>query len=142
MLDWHFVEEDCEDTLLHLTSIFSSENDHLFFGKVERNTGGAGHTSGISVGREGAGIVNNIVGVEVLQLFARRSDEHVPHEQGMVGTGADNSDADTVALVPAGIAVDNVNSIPGIEVVDSTFPIDLPDLYEDNRVSYLSLNIP
>lgn len=60
----------------------------------------------------------------------------------MVGTGADNSDADTVALVPAGIAVDNVNSIPGIEVVDSTFPIDLPDLYEDNRVSYLSLNIP
>jgi hypothetical protein len=48
----------------------------------------------------------------------------------MVGTGADNSYAYPVALVPAGEAIDNVDAVPGVEVVDSTLTVDTPDLDE------------
>jgi hypothetical protein len=48
----------------------------------------------------------------------------------MVGTGADNSDTDAVPLVPASIAIDDIDSVPSVEVVDGTFSIDLPDLFD------------
>ena len=114
--------------LLHLTGVLSSKNNHLLIGKVDGHRGARGHTLGVSVGREGTGIVDGVVGVEVLQLFAAGANEHVAHEERMVGTGADDSDADAVLLIPAGITVDDVDAIPGVEVVDSTFAVDLPDL--------------
>jgi len=46
----------------------------------------------------------------------------------MIGTGADDSNADAVPLVPASEAIDNVDTVPGIQVVDSSFSVDLPDL--------------
>jgi hypothetical protein len=46
----------------------------------------------------------------------------------MVGASADDTDADTVLLVPAGVAIDDVDAVAGVEVVDSTFAVDLPDL--------------
>ena len=46
----------------------------------------------------------------------------------MVGTGADDTDIDTVALIPAGKTVNDVDTIPGVEVVDSTLTVDSPDL--------------
>jgi hypothetical protein len=46
----------------------------------------------------------------------------------MVGAGADNSDLDTVLLVPAGKTVNDIDTASGVEVVDSTFSVDLPDL--------------
>jgi len=52
--------------------------------------------------------------VEVLELLPRGADEHVAHEEGMVGTGADNTNVDPVALVPAGEAINNVNAVPGV----------------------------
>jgi hypothetical protein len=48
----------------------------------------------------------------------------------MVGTGADDAHANTVLLVPASIAIDNVDTVAGVEVVDSTLTVDLPDLFE------------
>jgi hypothetical protein len=66
--------------------------------------------------------------VEVLKLLTGRADKHVPHEEGMVGASADDTDADTVLLVPAGVAIDDVDAVAGVEVVDSTFAVDLPDL--------------
>jgi hypothetical protein len=47
----------------------------------------------------------------------------------MVGTGTDNSYAYPVALVPAGEAIDDVDAVPGVEVVDSTLAVDTPDLH-------------
>ncbi len=64
----------------------------------------------------------------MLQLFALGPNEHVTHEEGMVGACADNSDIDPILLIPAGIAVDNIDSIAGVEVVDGSFAIDLPNL--------------
>jgi hypothetical protein len=46
----------------------------------------------------------------------------------VIGTGADDSNADAVPLIPAGEAIDNVDTVPGIEVVNSSFSVDLPDL--------------
>jgi hypothetical protein len=46
----------------------------------------------------------------------------------MVGTGADNTDIDAVALVPAGKAIDDVDTIASVEIVDSTLAVDSPDL--------------
>lgn len=69
--------------------------------------------------------------MEVLQLLAAGPDEHVAHEESMVGTSADNTDVDAVALVPAGETIDNVDTVAGVEVVNSTLAVDTPDLKFD-----------
>ena len=66
--------------------------------------------------------------MEALELLAGRADQHVAHEESMVGTGADDADLDAVLLVPAGIAIDNVDAVAGVEVVDGTLAVNLPDL--------------
>ena len=129
VLDGHLVEEDGEDTLLHLTGVLGTEDDHLLLGEVDGDRGGRGHTGGESVGREGAGVVDDIVGVEGLELLSRGADEHVAHEQSVVCTSTHDSDSDSVALIPAGVTIDNVDAVSGVEVVDGSFSVDLPDLY-------------
>lgn len=128
VLDGHLVEEDGEDALLHLAGVLGTEDDHLLLSKVNGDGGARGHAFGEAVGREGSGIVDGVVGVEMLELLGRRADEHVSHEQGMIGAGTDDSNADSVLLVPAGIAIDDVYPCSRIEIVDSAFAIDFPDL--------------
>lgn len=128
VLDGHLIEEDGEDTLLHLTGVLSAEDDHLLLLEVDGNGGARGHTLSVSVGGEAAGVVDSVVGVEVLELLARGSDKHVSHEEGMIGAGADDTDADAVLLVPAGEAIDDVDAVSGVEIIDSTLTVDLPDL--------------
>lgn len=67
--------------------------------------------------------------MEVLKLRGRRADEHVTHEQGMVGTGADNTDVDPVTLVPAGETINDVDAIPGVQVIHGTFSVNEPNLW-------------
>lgn len=114
--------------LLHLTSIFGTEDNHLLLGEVDGNGGGGGHTGGEAVGGESTGVVDDIVGVEVLELLARGPDEHVTHEESMVCASADNANVDAVTLVPAGETIDNVDTVAGVEVVDGTLTVDAPDL--------------
>lgn len=140
VLHGHLVEEDSEDTLLHLTGILGAEDDHLLFGKVDRHGGGRGHTLGEAVGGERTGVVDDIVGVEVLELLTARADQHVAHEQSMVGAGADHTNADTVALVPASITINDIDAIAGVEVVNRTLTVDAPDLQK--RQSVVSSHVP
>jgi hypothetical protein len=49
----------------------------------------------------------------------------------MVGAGADDAHLDAVLLVPAGVAIDDVDAVPGVEVVDGTLTVDFPDLRID-----------
>lgn len=144
VLDGHFVEQHGEDALLHLASILSAEDDHLLFGKVDGDRRGGGHSLSPSVGGEGAGVVDDIVRVEGLELLTRGPDEHVAHEEGMVGTGADDPDADSVALVPAGKAIDDVDAVSGVEIVDSAFSVDSPDLNRNgcNWLAHVNANWP
>lgn len=65
---------------LHFSSVLGTQDDHLLLLEVEGHGGGRGHTGGISVGREGTSVVDDIVGMEVFKLFPRRADEHVAHE--------------------------------------------------------------
>ena len=46
----------------------------------------------------------------------------------MVSSGADNADADAIPLIPTGIAIDDIDAVSGVEVVDSAFSVDFPDL--------------
>lgn len=46
----------------------------------------------------------------------------------MIGTGAHDADIDSIALIPSGKAIDDIDSRPGVEVVDSAFSIDFPYL--------------
>jgi hypothetical protein len=46
----------------------------------------------------------------------------------MVGTGAYHADAYPVALVPASISIDNIDAVPGVQVINGTFTVDAPDL--------------
>lgn len=128
MLDGHLVEQDGENTLLHLSSILGTQDNHLLLREVDGDRGSRGHTLSETVGRERAGVVDDIVGVEVLELLLGRADKHVPHEEGMVGTSADNTDADAVSLIPAGETINDIDTVAGVEVVDSTLTVDTPDL--------------
>jgi hypothetical protein len=42
------------------------------------------------------------------ELLLGGPDEHVGHEEGVVGPGADDSDGEPVLWVPAGVRVDHV----------------------------------
>jgi hypothetical protein len=128
VFDRHLVEEHCEDTLLHLPGILCAENDHLFVSEVDGDTRRARHTRRVSIGGKGASIVNCVVRVEVLQLFPRRANEHVAHEQGMVGSRRDDSNVDPVTLIPTSKAIDDIDAVSGVEVVYRTFTIDFPYL--------------
>lgn len=46
----------------------------------------------------------------------------------MVGTSTDNADFDSVAFIPAGKAIDDINSVSGVQVVDGAFAVDSPNL--------------
>ena len=70
----------------------------------------------------------------MLQLFSAGSDEHISHEESMVGTGADHADVNSVLLIPAGISVYHVDSVAGVKVVDGSFAVDLPDLQKAQSV--------
>lgn len=128
VLDGSLVEHDGEDSLLHLAGVLGSENDHLLLGKVDGHRGAGGHAFGVSVSWEGAGVVDRVVGVEVLQLLARGADEHVAHEERMVGTGANHPHPDSVLLIPSRIAVDDVDAISRVQVVNCSLTVDFPDL--------------
>ena len=135
MLDWHLIEENGENTLLHLASVLGTEDNHFFVGEIDGDRSSGGHTFGISVGRERTGIVNGVVWVEVLKIFSFRADKHVAHEKSVVGTSADDSDPDPVFLVPSCKTVDNVNSVSCVEVINSTFTVDSPNLKTESLAS-------
>lgn len=46
----------------------------------------------------------------------------------MVSSRAHNADVDAVALIPSCEAIDDIDAIAGVEVVDGTFTVDFPDL--------------
>jgi hypothetical protein len=46
----------------------------------------------------------------------------------MVGAGADDPHADSVALVPAGKTVNDIYPVAGVEIINGAFAVDSPDL--------------
>lgn len=48
----------------------------------------------------------------------------------MVCASTHDSDSDSVTLIPAGVTVNNVDTVSGVEVVDGTLSVNLPDLFQ------------
>lgn len=69
--------------------------------------------------------------MEVLKILAIRSDEHISHEKSVIGTSANDSDLDLVFLVPSCEAVYDVDTVSSVQVIDGTFSVDSPDLFEE-----------
>lgn len=57
----HQVHHDGQDALLHLAGVLGAQDDHLAAPKVQGDAGGRGHALGVAVGREAAGIVDDVV---------------------------------------------------------------------------------
>lgn len=47
------------------------------------------------------------------------------HEEGVVGSGSNDPDLDPVLGIPTGETVEDIDIFSGIEVVDSSFSVDL-----------------
>ena len=62
------------------------------------------------------------------EIFSIRSDEHVAHEQGVVGASTNDPDLDSVFLVPSCESIDNVYAVSRIKIIDGSFAVDPPDL--------------
>ncbi len=134
-LQRHEVVHQGEDAFFHFAGVFGAKDDHFFFLKADIDGGLGGHAGGESVGGELAGVVDGEVGLaEVGQFLLRGIDEHDLHEEGVVGPGANDADLDAVGRIPAGEGIDNVNLLPGVEVVLGAFPVDLEGVGVDGYV--------
>jgi hypothetical protein len=71
-------------------------------------------------------VVIGSIGEVLLEFFFSRSDEHVRHEKGMIGTGADDSDTDSLFKVETSVTVDDVKSLSGVEIVSG-------EIFEDSK---------
>ena len=90
-----------EDTFLHLSGVLGTKDNHLHALEVDFDGCSRGHTSGETVRGELAGVVNNKVGLaKLLELLLSGTDEHVVHEERVVGSCADHSDLDAVFGIP------------------------------------------
>ena len=49
----------------------------------------------------------------------------------MIGSGADDPHTDPVLLIPSGKAIDDIDTISSIEVINRSFSINLPDLAQE-----------
>jgi hypothetical protein len=73
--------------------------------------------------------------MEMFEVFAFRADKHVTHEESMVGTSTNDSDLNSVFLVPASKSIDNIDAVPGVQVINGTFSVDSPNLNEKTQIS-------
>ena len=72
------VYHNREYTLLHLTGVLRSEDNHLHALEVDLDGGGRGHALREAVRGELAGVVDDEVGLaEVGELLLRRAYQHV-----------------------------------------------------------------
>ena len=124
------IVHDGENAFLHFSGVLGAKDDHLHALEVDLDGGGGTHTLGETVGRKLAGIVDDKVGLaKGLEFVLGRADEHVVHEEGMVGAGADNANFDPVSGIPASVAVEDVYEFAGVEIVDGTLAIDFEGVW-------------
>lgn len=72
---WRCIHHNGENTLLHLPSVFRTQDDHFHPLEIDLDRGGTAHALGKAVGRELTRIVNDKVRLaKVCQLFFRRAD--------------------------------------------------------------------
>ena len=95
---WHQVVHDAEDALLHLAGVLRAQDDHLARLQVDVDRRRARHEARVSVHRKRASVEDRKVrGSERRELCLRGADQHVVHDEGVVGPGAHDADLDAAA---------------------------------------------
>jgi hypothetical protein len=46
----------------------------------------------------------------------------------MIGTGTNDSDIDSIFLVPTCVSIDDIDSVPCVQIINGSFTIDFPYL--------------
>ena len=120
----HEVVHDGEDAFFHFAGVFGAEDDHVAFFKGQ-GYGCAGVYAFYSGVRALlAGVVDDVVRfAEVVEFFGGGADEHVVHEEGVVGAGGDDAHFEAVFFIPAGVAVKDVNLFGTVEEGDGAFAV-------------------
>jgi hypothetical protein len=81
--------------------------------------------------------------VEALKICSIRPDEHIAHEQSIVGAGtiANDADADpdSVRLVPPRKSIDNIDTISCIGLVNGSVAINTPHLHMRSKLALARL---
>ena len=81
---------------------------------------------GEAVGGKRAGVVDHEVGLaEARQFLLRRADEHGVHEQRVIRPRADDADLDAILRIPAGEAVEAIEPLARVEIVERALAVDL-----------------
>ena len=115
----HDVVHDGEDSLLHLTGVLGAQDHHFAAAEAQGDTRVSGDSGDRWVGGMAARVVDDIVGrTKVLELFGGGPNQHVVHEERVIGPRADDADFDLVIGIPASEAIDHVKSLATVEVVD------------------------
>ena len=131
----HDVVHDGKDALLHFAGVLGTQDHKLLARKVQVHRGLRGHAASVLVGRELTRVDDDVVGFsEALELFGGGADEHVPHEERVIGAGADDADLHPVLRVPASEPVDDVQLLLGIQKVDGAFTVDIERLFVEADV--------
>lgn len=115
----HQVVHDREDTLLHFTGIFSTENDEFatFERKVDARAGGK--RRGRRIGFELTSVEDDEVGgAEIGEFLSGRTNQHIVHEQRVIGASANNTNLKTVFRIPSGVSVDDIEMIASVQIID------------------------
>ena len=53
----------------------------------------------------------------------------------MICSSTNNPHTDAIPLIPASIAINNIDSVACVQVIDSPFPVDPPYLESNGQVS-------
>mmetsp|Transcript_41482 Transcript_41482/g.115795 ORF Transcript_41482/g.115795 Transcript_41482/m.115795 type:complete len:303 (-) Transcript_41482:473-1381(-) len=123
-LQRHQVVHDREDALLHLPRVLGPQDHHFLALERDGDGGGGSHTLRAAVRGEDARIVDHERVFEVLcELLLRRRHQHVLHEEGVVCPSGYHAHWHSIVLVPAAEAVDHVQAIAGVQVVDSALAV-------------------
>lgn len=89
----------------------------------------------VAVGRKLTGVVYDQIGfTEVEQLLISRANHHVADEKGVVGTGADYAHLELVFRNPAYEAVNYIQALPRVEVINGALAIDHEGVIAEGEV--------
>ena len=120
------VVRDREDALLHLAGVFGAEDDELLVLEAEVDARRRGHAGREPVrGKAPALKMTKSRLAEAREFLLRRADQHGVHEERVIRPRADDADLDAILRVPAGEAVEAVEPLAGVEVIERALAVDL-----------------
>ena len=107
----HVVVHDAEDTLLHLTGVRCAQDNELFGREVDGDGSLVANIWKSRVGDELARVHDSEVRAAVREVLLDRlefaADQHLFHEEGVIGPAGDHTCLDPVLFIPAGVAIDD-----------------------------------